>query len=77
MAKLLQVTLTPEMAAGLSGAYMLRSYKNDPPTDPALIALLERENVPEWERHVAYCNLKYGAAKVLASLSAFAVSNGL
>ena len=75
--KLLRVDLTPELAAAISGTYMLYALKNVPPTNLLLLAKLEREKVSVWERHATYCALRSGEAQVIALLSAYATTNGL
>lgn len=77
--KLLRVDVTPELAAAISGTYLLHVFKNSPPTDPVLLAYIEAEETPRWRRHADYCTLDNlsGASKVIALLAAYAETNGL
>ena len=75
--KLLRIDVTPELAAGLSGTYLLHVFKHSPPTDPVLLANMRAVEVPRWKRHATFCVLNRETSKVLAMLSAYAETSGL
>ena len=74
--ELVQVSLTPKMAAAISGVYMLHVFKLSPPAG-SLRAEMEAESVPKWERFITHCSLDKETATVMALLTSYAEVHGL